>query len=870
MPVRLVVYVVLAGLMPAQASAVCPPISPLQATDGAQHASPAVPARSTADDVTPTRAPFQLIEAESGTWPAAAQRWALATEGDTTGAGGVRWSGPVADPTRHALSLSIEVARTDAYRIDVRHAGTATQPPTVAWVAVDHGPWLAVEHGPSSWPPRATATRPNTLRWSPLQATDGPSAFLLEAGPHVIQIAAAVDDLFVDHVALTPAAVGASLTNRATHAAAVPLDAPAPGDDQTPGVPADDGSSPAHGGPMPAVGATPDGTDLPPDTGEHGSNGSLPPGGSTIGNDIAGSITTGAGWRASDVLRAWHPLEISFDGPGSNELAEDPNPFLDFRLQVTFTGPQGQTYDVPGFFDGDGAGGAAGSVWKVRFAPDTSGWWSFRASFRQGPDVAVSLAPEAGNASHFDGTRGTFKVFRTDPIAPGFLKWGRLEYVGRHYLKFREGPYFLKSGTDSPENFLAYEGFDDIEDLGNQGIIHEYEEHIGDWTSNDPNFVSNDGGTDAKGILGALNYLSAVGVNSVYFLPMNLGGDGRDTCPFVGYAKTHFNKTHYDLSRMQQWATVFDHAQRKGIQLHVVLAETETGNETWLDGGALGVERKLFFRELVARFGHALALKWNLCEEADFFEPDDLRAHAQYLDALDAYDHPIGVHTFTFNVDDYAEYMGDPLFSISSIQYDTDDAGDHVETWRANSEFAGRRWVIDMDENAPATEGLTDANADMLRKQVLYDVYFSGGNIEWYLGSHGLPLGGDTTLEDFRTREAMWNYTRYARELLQRGTSFWNMQPHDELLTGESGLYGGGEVFARLGRVYAVYLPDASPSGTLDLTSVTTTLQKQWYNPRNGRFEGSPVEVPGGSPHALGAPPADPDEDWVCLLRSFD
>ena len=63
-----------------------------------------------------------------------------------------------------------------------------------------------------------------------------------------------------------------------------------------------------------------------------------------------------------------------------------------------------------------------------------------------------------------------------------------------------------------------------------------------------------------------------------------------------------------------------------------------------------------------------------------------------------------------------------------------------------------------MDENNPAGEGLTDANAADLRKRVLYDVYFSGGNLEWYAGYHGLPLGGDLRLEDFRTDKKWPDY----------------------------------------------------------------------------------------------------------------
>jgi hypothetical protein len=72
----------------------------------------------------------------------------------------------------------------------------------------------------------------------------------------------------------------------------------------------------------------------------------------------------------------------------------------------------------------------------------------------------VDLSPTAGKTTAFDGANGTFTVANRDAKAPGFLKWGRLEYVGKHYLKFRDGPYWIKGGTDSPENFFAYDGFD--------------------------------------------------------------------------------------------------------------------------------------------------------------------------------------------------------------------------------------------------------------------------------------------------------------------------------------------------------------------------------------------------------------------------
>ena len=563
---------------------------------------------------------------------------------------------------------------------------------------------------------------------------------------------------------------------------------------------------------------------------------------------------------------AWHPMEVRFHGPLTDEKAKGPTPFLDYRLDVTFDGPSGQIYTVPGFYAGDGQGHGTGDVWMACFAADEGGLWTWRASFRSGPKVAVDADPLAGSPLMFDGASGQVLVFGRDPQAPGFLSQGRLEYVGMHYMKFRDGDYFLKGGTDSPENFLGYDGFDDVQDNGGIGIVHRYEPHEQDWVPGDPLFTSSSSGVSSKGIIGALNYLSREGVNSIYFLPMNLGGDGQETCPFVGYSASNYDNTHYDVSRMHQWAQVLDHAQRRGIQLHFVLAETESGNENWLDGGELGPQRKLFFRELVARFGHALALKWNLSEENDY-SIEQLEEFAAWMDALDVYDHPIGVHTYPNNFKDYPKLLGNELFVATSIQYDPDYAGDFVEEWREKSAAAGHKWILDLDENGPADTGLTDTNADELRKRVLYDIYFSGGQVEWYAGYHSLPLGGDVKLEDFRTREDMWRTMRIAREFMADHLPFWEMEPADELLSAEDQSYGGGQVLAKPGKVYAIYLPVGGQGATLDLSAVEGVFRGRWFDPRTGEFVGSSSVVKGEAKRQLGPPPAQQGEDWVYFLE---
>jgi hypothetical protein len=124
-------------------------------------------------------------------------------------------------------------------------------------------------------------------------------------------------------------------------------------------------------------------------------------------------------------------------------------------------------------------------------------------------------------------------------------------------------------------------------------------------------------------------------------------------------------------------------------------------------------------------------------------------------------------------------------------------------------------------------------------------------------------------LEDFRTRETMWNYMWYARRFMEENLPFWEMNPADELLGGEAVdvEYGGGEVFAKEGVVYAIYLPRASATGSLFVGDSDGDYNVYWYNPRSGEFVGEGVIITAADGMlVLGEAPSDPDEDWVVLV----
>lgn len=75
-----------------------------------------------------------------------------------------------------------------------------------------------------------------------------------------------------------------------------------------------------------------------------------------------------------------------------------------------------------------------------------------------------------------------------------------------------------------------------------------------------------------------------------------------------------------------------------------------------------------------------------------------------------------------------------------------------------------------------------------------------------------------------------------------------------------------GQVFAREGEIYAVYLPVAEETGILDLSKASGTFAQRWYNPRTGEFEKSSREIESGKSVELGAPPREASEDWAVLI----
>ncbi|RMG23633.1 MAG: hypothetical protein D6730_14075, partial [Bacteroidetes bacterium] len=303
--------------------------------------------------------------------------------------------------------------------------------------------------------------------------------------------------------------------------------------------------------------------------------------------------------------------------------------------------------------------------------------------------------------------------------------------------------------------------------------------------------------------------------------------------------------------------------QAKGIVLHFVLQETE--NDNLLDGGQLGTNRKLYYRELIARFGHHNALIWNLGEENDNSQ-QARDAFARYFEATDPYNHFLTVQTNIGQQNNvYEPLLGKSYFDGAAIQQDYWAVHQETKIWVDRSRAAGRDWVVFCDEIGPFQSGvLPDGpgnNHHSIRHQVLYANLFAGGaGNEWYFGydyEHN-----DLDCEDFRSRDRIWDYTRYSVAFWKDFLPLERMRHADELVSGNA------YCFANPGEIYLVYLPFGDET-RIYLDSLDTPYRLRWFDPRNGGYlqAGSKDTVQGPGWQSLGLPPdSGSGQDWIAVV----
>ena len=388
-----------------------------------------------------------------------------------------------------------------------------------------------------------------------------------------------------------------------------------------------------------------------------------------------------------------------------------------------------------------------------------------------------------------------------------------LRYVNRNHLQFAgTGEYFLKVGSDSPENLLAYDDFDDTPNFKWEGRLggnfrKSWKPHVADWKSGDPTWKGDKG----KGLIGALNYLASKGLNSQSFLTYSVHGDDRNVSPYIDSE----DRTRISVAKMAQWEIVFEHMERLGIFMEFKLTEIE--NSWDMDAGELGPERRLYYRELIARFAHHLGFYWNVGEENDN-TPAMRKAFGQYIAATDPYKHLIVIHNIGSWERLYRPLMGKAsAYRGASLQIDLYDVYDVTRFLRMAADVAGAPWVIFLDETRPGPAGMAlgqvnaavsrdvaDPGHDEGRKGALWANIMAGGaGMNTYVG-FGTDVGEKSTtdakidvpdlmLQDFRAYDKWWDQMRIAHEFFTaNAVPFQDMTNRSELVSTGWALEGKG------------------------------------------------------------------------------
>ncbi|MFY0606470.1 MAG: DUF5060 domain-containing protein [Cyclobacteriaceae bacterium] len=548
--------------------------------------------------------------------------------------------------------------------------------------------------------------------------------------------------------------------------------------------------------------------------------------------------------------KVWHKITLTFDGPESSEMAE-PNPFSDFRLDVTFTQGE-QSFTVPGYFAADGeaayTSATAGNKWRVHFSPNKVGEWQYEVSFEKGKDIAISNAP-GESAGYMDGQSGKLMVADSDKLGRDLRAKGRLQYVGEHYLQFAGSKeYFVKMGVDAPENMLAYEEIDATPNVGNR--LKKWADHAQDFNADAEPFLWGEQKNKGKNLLGGINYLTEKGLNAFSFLTFNIDGDDRNVFPHLlnvsledyevaanvkknpkGW-ETHVIQDRFDVSKMDQWEQVFSYGEMKGMYLHFKTQENE--NDQKMDGGDLGRTRKLYYRELIARYSHHLALNWNLGEE-ETKTIEQVKEQARYFAENDPYQSIAVVHTFPNQHDKYYQPLVDEEtdvkgFSVQTNKSDFRFVHGVTNKWVKASAAIGRKLVIAVDEPGDARHSLVpdidNMEHDTARYNALWGALMAGSaGIEWYFGYH--HDHSDLTCESWRSRDLFWDQCKVALDFFtQNDLPLTEMQNMDDLTS-----YEDDYVLGKEGQVYLIY---QKQQGEVLLELPDIGYNATWLNPKTG------------------------------------
>lgn len=483
--------------------------------------------------------------------------------------------------------------------------------------------------------------------------------------------------------------------------------------------------------------------------------------------------------RALDVPR-WQPHDFSF-----NAAVDAANPFM-VPFSATITAPDGKTFTLPGFFDGDG-------TWKIRVSPNAEGRWSLITK---------------SNVKELDGKTAEFNcVKNSNPNVHGVL---RVDKSHPHHFIFEDGTRFFMQGyeydwlwaldmdipgvptVEATLDLIARHGF-------NYVILNSYA-HDTAWR---------------KGKTGPDDF----GPSLLY------AWEGSNDRP---------NHSRMNVAYWQHYDRVMTALAQRGMQAHMFI-KVYNKQVNWPARGS--DEEKLFFRWLVARYAAYPNVIWDFSKEAHNEKDVSYKqGWLKWLRENDPYHHLTTVHD-----DDKANDSGayDDLTDFRADQHHGNDDEVKNDQVRANSNRTGsnrdtiaaqrarRTWPVANVESdyEHGLGGLDDktytrTHTPEVMISTAWDIQMAGGYNAYYYTY--------TAWDVIRPLDVPPGYALYKHfGDFWRATEYWSLEPSSKLVN-------AGRCLANPGREYVVFQKQAAPF-TLEIAGAKAPLQAEWFNPHSGK-----------------------------------
>lgn len=477
-------------------------------------------------------------------------------------------------------------------------------------------------------------------------------------------------------------------------------------------------------------------------------------------------LASALGAAETSPVPRWQPRDFSFTSPTTPD-----NPFtVDFS--ATVTGPDGKSFTLPGFFDGD-------RTWKVRVAPNLEGAWSLVTKSAlpalNGRKAAFTCAPNANPQIH--------GVLRVDPTHPHHFIF---EDGARFFLQGYEYDWLWALDHDNPALPTVKRTLDLIGRHGFNYVILNTYAHDTNWR---------------KGKTGPDDY----GPPPLY--------------PWAG-SNDSPDQARMNLAYWRHYDRVLTALLERGMQAHLFLKVYNKAVK-WPASGSS--EEDLFFRWLLARYAAYPNVIWDFSKEAH--NEKDLAAKQSrlaWLRANDPYRHLRTVHD-----DDAANDSGayDDLTDFRTDQHHQGQKGrndhDTILFQRQRRAWPVANVESDYECGPGGVNDKTYGKAMTAEATVgtLWDIAMAGGYTAYYYTYTAWDV-----IRPFDEPPG-YGYMKHFGEFW-RATEYWKLKPAPALVS-------AGRCLAQPGREYVVFQKSAQ-SFTLTITGATAPLTGDWFNPFTG------------------------------------